>query len=158
VPWVPPHALRRNICSPQESQTIANCFFGQQDCQTKVTAECHQCAISATNAPQSSAIIVDPATMAPALNVEGCVAGLQGDITPNGCGAKLAQMYSCEETSCGTCQNDDDWGVCADAADQATCATSVSAASCATPYLDTCIAGATDIDVAANLIRIFCGP
>jgi len=159
TPWQQPHALRRNVCSPQEATSIVKCLFQQQDCQAQVSAACHACSVSSPADPYAGALIVSKQGETPAINVEGCIAALSGDISANGCGPKYVARFECEANACEHCVQDEQAFVaCADQADRSVCAAQAAAATCADPYLATCFNGENYLEVAFNLIKIFCGP
>lgn len=158
--WIPPHALHRNVCTPQEAAAIVSCFVENQNCQVLVSSACHQCAVSGDTTPYSSALIVHdqkPGT-APELNIEGCVGAVAGDPSATGCGPKLAAKYQCAAASCAGCTDATGFKTCSASADTTTCATSNTAAQCAAPYMAQCVQGASELDVAFNLVKTFCGP
>jgi hypothetical protein len=159
TPWIPPHALRRNVCTPQEATSIVKCMFQQQDCQAQVSAACHACSVTSMSDPYSGALVVSQQGQPPSINVEGCIAALAGDTSAAGCGPKYVARFDCEANACSQCQQDEQAFVaCADQADRTVCATQTAAAQCAEPYLNTCFNGQSYLEVAFNLIKIFCGP
>lgn len=158
--WKAPHALHRNVCTPQEAAAIVSCFVQNQNCYVPVSSACHQCAVSGDSTAYSSALIVHDQnpSLAPELNVEGCVGALAGDTSANGCGPKLAAKYQCEAASCTGCADATSYQTCATSADNSTCATANTAAACAAPYVGQCVQGTTELEVAYNLVKVFCGP
>lgn len=158
--WKPPHALRRNVCTPQEAAAIVQCFVQKQNCQVLVSSACHQCAVSGDTTPYSSALIVHDQNpgQAPELNIEGCVAAAAGDPSATGCGPKLQAKYTCAASACTGCTDPTGYQTCAQQADTTVCATQNQAAQCAAPYIGQCVQGTTELEVAFNLVKVFCGP
>ena len=158
VQWRPPHAAHMQSCTAQEAQLLAGCFFGNQGCDQQISALCHQCAVSSAAASSTyGAIIVDEGgKREPEPNVEGCVAVATGDMTANGCGARLRAKFGCESQACQSC-DDTNRDACIRAADTGVCAAySQPAASCMGSFT-TCIGSATtSAQVALNLIQLFC--
>lgn len=160
IMWKAPHALHRNVCTPQEAAAIVSCFVQNQNCNVLVSSACHQCAVSGDATPFSSALIVHDQnpSLAPELNVEGCVGEMAGDGSANGCGPKLAAKYQCEQSSCAGCTDATSYQSCAAQSDTGSCATANTTAQCAAPYLGQCVQGTTELEVAYNLVKVFCGP
>ena len=156
--WKAPLGIRRNVCTPTDAANIVSCFMNKQNCTVPVSAACHQCAVSAETSAYAAALIINATGQVSELNVEGCVAGLTNDLTATGCGPKLAARFECAEQACTTCQDPAQRNSCLQAADTSACAAQNQAAACATPVLDQCIQGATQVDVAINLVKVFCGP
>ncbi len=157
--WIPPHALHRNVCTPQEAAAIVSCFVQNQNCQVLVSSACHQCAVSGDNTPYSSALIVHQTPgVAPELNIEGCVGAVSKDPSATGCGPKLAAKYACAASACAGCKDAAGFQTCSTQADTTSCATQSAAAQCAAPYLAQCVQGTTELEVAFNLVKTFCGP
>lgn len=158
--WIPPHALHRNVCTPQEAAAIVSCFVQNQNCDVLVSSACHQCAVSGDTTGYSSALIIHDQnpSRGPELNVEGCVAAMSGDPSATGCGPKLVAKYACEAAACSTCADPTSAQQCAAQSDTTTCATQNTAAQCAGPYMSQCVQGTTDLEVAFNLVKTFCGP
>lgn len=156
--WKQPHALRLNVCTAQEAAAIVQCFISKQNCDALVTQACHACAVSGDATPYASALIVNAQGQPAELNVEGCVANMTGDPSANGCGPKLAARFECANQACTACTDETQRQSCLSQADTGVCATTATNASCATPYLTQCVQGTTELDVAYNLVRLFCGP
>jgi hypothetical protein len=158
--WIPPHALHRNVCTPQEAAAIVSCFVENQNCQVLVSSACHQCAVSGDTTPYSSALILHDQNpgKAPELNIEGCVGAVAGDPSAAGCGPRLAAKYSCSASSCGGCADPTGFQTCSAQADTSVCATANANAQCAAPYMSQCVQGSTELEVAFNLVKVFCGP
>jgi hypothetical protein len=147
-----------NVCTPQEATALAQCFITQQNCQAPINPACHACAMSGEASPYSSALLFNAANQPSELNVEGCVAALSGDTSATGCGPKLQARFACAGNACTACTDEAQRTTCLQQADTTTCSTVNQAAACATPYLPQCVQGNTELEVAFNLVRIFCGP
>jgi hypothetical protein len=157
VKWRPPHALSQHLCTQQEANILASCFFANQGCDEQVTALCHQCAVSSAEASSTyGAIIVDESGQHdPEPNVEGCVAARSGDVSASGCGARLRSMFGCESQACAEC-DDANHAACTQAADTGVCATYAQAATRCSSQRDQCSQGSSPQEVAYSLIQLFC--
>ncbi len=157
VQWRPPHAPHMKVCTAQEASLLASCFFGNQGCDQTVSTVCHNCAVSsAASSSTYGAIIVDESGAREAEpNVEGCVAIATGDVSANGCGARLRSKFGCESQACSTCGANDS-AQCVRAAGTGVCAAYSQAATSCMGSLAQCIKGTTPAAVALNLIQLFC--
>jgi hypothetical protein len=159
IKWIPPHALHGNVCTPQDAAAIASCFVQAQSCEVLVSATCHGCAVSGDSSASSAALIVhDQSGNTDELNIAGCVGALSGDPSASGCGAKLAARDACITSACTACTDSASLSSCATRAATTVCAAANADAQCAAPYLPQCNQGTTELEVAFNLVRVFCGP
>jgi len=158
--WIPPHALHSNLCTAQDAAAITSCFVQGQGCDVVVSATCRACAVSGDTAQYSSALIVhDQSSARPlALNIAGCVGAVSGDLSAGGCGAKLAAKEACTASSCAGCTDPIEFQSCAAQAEASVCAAANAGAQCAAPYMAQCVQGTTELEVAFNLVTLFCGP
>jgi hypothetical protein len=157
-PWQPPHALHLGVCSAREAAAIASCFVDAQNCDVPVSAACHGCAVSGAESAEAGPLRSELQGQPGGLNVPGCVAQLDGDPSADGCGPKLQAYLVCVDEACAACMDPDLLSGCEREADASTCSAAADAAACARPYLAQCEVGATDLEVAFELIAIFCGP
>lgn len=158
--WIPPHVLHSNVCTPQEVAAIVSCFVQGQSCNVAVSIACHSCAVSGDTTPYASAVIVHDRSSGktPELNIAGCVGAASGDPSVSGCGAKLAAKDACIAASCARCTDQAGLQHCSTQAGTTVCATENAGAQCAAPYLAQCVQGTTQLEVAFNLVKVFCGP
>jgi hypothetical protein len=156
-PWQPPHALHLGVCTVQDAAAIANCFVDAQNCDVPVSADCHACAVSGAESVEAGPLRSELQGQPGGLNVPGCVAQLDGDPSADGCGPKLQAYLVCVEEACAACTDPDLLPGCEREAEASTCSAETDAAACATPYLAECEVGATDLEIAFELIAIFCG-
>lgn len=160
VAWIPPHALHGNVCTPQDAAAIVSCLVQHQSCDAPVSAACHACAVSGDTTPYSSALIVHDQSSGKALelNIAGCVGAASGDPSLAGCGPKLAAMEACTASACAGCTDPTGSQHCTTLAATSVCATANAGAQCAAPYMAQCVQGTTELEVAFNLVKVFCGP
>jgi hypothetical protein len=158
--WVPPHPLHGNVCSPQDGAAIVSCLLLGQSCNVPVSLACHVCAVSGDTSATSAALIVhDPGSgKAAELNIAGCVGAASGDPSSAGCGARLAVKEWCFASACAACPDPASSQACTSQAAAGVCATANAEAQCAAPYLAECVQGTTQLEIAFNLVKVFCGP
>jgi hypothetical protein len=157
-PWKEPHPLHQNVCSPSDAAAIANCFVAGQSCDQPVLVTCFQCAKSGLASPYASPLLSDAQGKPAGLNVAGCVGLLAGDGSANGCGPKLEAKVACTSEACAACADEASTKACAGAAATGVCAAQAAAAQCADPYLAECRKGESVLEIAFNLVALFCGP
>lgn len=158
VLWRPPHQRMQGACTQQEAQAIATCFFNNQNCEQQVTAQCHNCAVSSPTASSTyGAIIVDETGQRePEVNVEGCVAAITGDTSASGCGGRLKATYACESAACAQCTDTTQLAQCQQQAAAGPCAQYAQASSQCDSTAAQCLQGGSEVQVAYNLIQMFC--
>lgn len=164
TPWITPQPLHRNLCNLSQAQIIVECLFTSapsvQQCDqffgSYVNDACISCAISSPVSQKAGPIIDTGSTYY--TNTPGCIAGLSGDGSAAGCGAKYSTLLDCEEAACAHCKSDQEWFECAAAADTGACLTYSNDASCRTTYATTCLAAKTYVQEALDLVKLFCMP
>lgn len=172
-PYRPSKPLHGRACSDAQSQGIVTCYLmpdqaqGQQ-CQQFLkdpqNTACITCAVSTPNDPQLGPLLYSQQSGAAAFNLTGCVGGLTGDATGQGCGGRYAQASQCTSASC-ECASDKFFGDCVATARQTTCAKYYREAACAAQAIPACEGqGATfwigpgALTRAYELVKLFCGP
>lgn len=158
--WVPPNPLKHPVCSAQEAQVVAACFtLGGQYCNqlSAVNPNCVTCAVSSAGSPTYGALVQYDQYHAAAPNIAGCISALTGNISNTSCGAAWLAEDDCEYASCAHCAQQD-YAACTAAAATTTCAQTAAAAACAQQALGICVRGSSDVDIAINMIGLFCMP
>lgn len=175
--WKAPKPIHSSACTQANAQMVVDCSFdssmNQTTCDTflnnTVNAACVQCVLTDKTATTYGPVIMDGSVGS--LNIAGCVAALSGNTMSSGCGAKFQALQQCRDASCANCpdpsssqQAFDDFQQCGIDAEGTECASYVTASSCIDALIDTggsanaCAAGATFLDNARTIAKIFCAP
>jgi hypothetical protein len=178
--WTPPTALHQNQCSSEQIETLVDCVYDrpghdQAACDAffaaPANASCVACGYTKTTAAALGPILSNDTSVQ--VNYAGCVARLEGDITANGCGAKLQASQLCLDEACvAACpvpDNDDGTAFaaflkCNDDAAKTVCKTFFDPTTCATPLTtdggvaSACLPNTQDFgERAADYVTLFCG-
>jgi len=139
--WAPPRAFMPGACTPDQIASEAKCntalsSFDLSACaafeRNIANVSCLKCLFSNVDDASHGPIVIhsDGRWF---LNIEGCIALIDGDTTATGCGAKYAAEQDCRDAACANCSSasgfDACWRdagrtVCKAFADEAICAQS----------------------------------
>jgi hypothetical protein len=158
--WRPPNQLRRQLCNQAEATNMVNCYVSGAvaACDQQVTAGCHDCVVSEINDATWGPLIYDSVRKNIEHNVEGCVAAMSGDISTNGCGARMRIAEQCKAQACAGCTNPAQLPNCKQAAGTTgVCAQYENAAKlCSQQFLGTCRPTMDPVQLGLVLVRAFC--
>ena len=171
--WKPPAAFSHGPCTDAQISALVGCLSDLPDrgtCETffssdPVQTNCLACAITDKSASAYGPLVKDGNVVS--MNLAGCVARVEGNITATGCGAKMQAAEQCVQAACvRNCPvAKDDAGALArlktcetSAADARGCATLAAAAtSCSTAIFgDGGVAAECAGDV-ISMVTLFCG-
>ncbi len=178
--WKAPSGFNQKLCTPEQVKLLADCVWshpGRDDaaCKTffnsSANKACVGCGYTSTSSAKLGAIVSNNTSVA--VNYAGCVAQKLGDVTANGCGAKVQAAALCRDEACvDACPvPDDDTGKafeaflkCQDDAATSVCQSYADAAACADDALSDggvaadCNPDTTDFgERAAIYVELFCG-
>jgi hypothetical protein len=107
--WQPPEAWKQNLCTttqiggfyaacltPPISKTTCDAFV-------QANANCAPCLQSQETDPTASAVVWHEQMRYWTVNVAGCIAQADGDVSATGCGAAYAAAIACRQASCNAC-------------------------------------------------------
>lgn len=105
--WKPPSGLHQKKCTPAQVATFATCVYNHTGRDAKVcdafdadaaNADCLACAKTNTSGTTLGAIVTNGTSVS--ANNPGCIALVSGDLSANGCGAKVQAALLCEDAAC----------------------------------------------------------
>jgi hypothetical protein len=168
--WRPPSPFQAK-CSAVQIHDLIACYFGAKDqppncsaiSMAGANADCKGCLF--TSSIVAGPLIVDGNTAH--LNVAGCIATFDGDVSPQSCAAKYKAATDCALLACATtCPGDDAASVqaradCAKSSLESVCKTYATQAACSDDLLNgkaaPCATRDTFIESAMALGALFCG-
>jgi len=177
--WIEPVGLYQNKCTLQQIGLLATCVWDdpardQGACDAffaaPANAACVACGYTKTTEPKLGAIVSNNTSVQ--ANYPGCIALVTGDVTSNGCGAKVQAKELCLDKACvancpvpdGNQAAFDAFKKCQDDAAAGACATYANAAKCADPFLAPGGTATVCAPVVANFgdrvehyLKLFCG-
>jgi hypothetical protein len=175
--WAAPTGMHQNKCTPEQMETFADCAYGhtgydQAKCTAfnaaQANAECIACA-APTGSKSGAVVTTGGATN---VNYAGCVALFTGELTAEGCGAKIQAAEQCRAASCdevcpvigGDNEQYTAYAKCLEKAWKITCDAFASATSCAADLIKgtgvaaPCYPNTTDFGVRVRpYVDLFCG-
>jgi hypothetical protein len=168
--WVPPATPTPGACSPDQLATelelcVATATYDQAACDAfridRANTACLSCIFTPTSESTFGAVSVD-ANNFWQTNLGGCIAEVDGDATPNGCGAKEQAYDDCLSTvceaSCWVGQPAAVFDSCQARAKAGDCQVYLNAAVCArAPKYAECLAYATFPAYFNGISNLFCG-
>ncbi len=174
--WKPPAPLHSGKCSAAQAEALM-CLFDaaadQSTCDALVNDPandgCFQCIYTSSSGPKLGPVIIT--ANFGSLNTAGCIAGVTGNTTATGCGAKLQASEQCADEACAGCAIDGfdensiyEYQACTEQAATTVCSEFTDDAACAEALLDTdggasvCGSGNDFLERAIVLAKLFCGP
>jgi hypothetical protein len=168
--WVPPATPTPGACSAGQLATelklcVATATYDQAACDAfridRANTACLSCIFTPTSESTFGAVSVD-ANNFWQTNLGGCIAEVDGDATPNGCGAKEQAYDDCLsaacEANCWVGQPAAVFDSCQAQAKAGDCQVYLNAAVCArAPKYAECLAYATFPDYFSGISNLFCG-
>jgi hypothetical protein len=113
--FVPPGPIYRGVCTAAQVDDVATvCSDGQAStpCPPSNPDACSECLVSHDNAAQYGAFVRFTTPAIVQTNPGGCIAGLLGDTSSTGCGAKVQAISLCQIEACKHCPNLSSFGAC----------------------------------------------
>ena len=162
--WKPPKAPVPHACTEaQIMEDIAKCWgdTADPDCDVferdPANGVCLECIYSIEDDPRHGAVVFLNSRRVRA-NEAGCISLVDGDDSPNGCGAKLQASQQCSAASCAQCSaNRDAYNDCWDQTFSSTCVFVHTDAVCwRRPIYAVCTRYNTFQESFAAMARIFC--
>lgn len=173
--WAPPTKFYQGKCTDKQISDLLSCYFDEKgkppNCAQlsadTANGDCTACLFTAEVVLQAGPLVVDGSSAR--LNVPGCIATLEGNVSSESCGAKYKAATDCAFAACDeSCPGDDEAAVaarsaCVDESLTTVCKTYATAAECADDLLGSggkaaaCAAGGTFFESATVLAKLFCG-
>ncbi len=101
-PWAPPTPLHQGACTAMELQTFGWCLQ-YNFCGGSGSPSCDACLQTDLGAAAYGPVVATQGNVIVELNVGGCVATFDGDMTATGCGAQLDVADACFRAECRQC-------------------------------------------------------
>jgi len=107
-PFVPPNQPQSTCTTTQIQALYDDCSIGTAAaCDAfygdPANLPCIRCMISNSTDPSWGAVVRFASTATTQANVAGCIALVDGDAGPDGCGAAYQAFIECRQDSCGVC-------------------------------------------------------
>jgi hypothetical protein len=162
--WKPPKAPASHLCTEaQIMEDIAKCWGDTPDPDCDVferdpaNGACLECIYSIEDDPSYGAVVFLNSRRVRA-NEAGCISLVDGDDSPDGCGAKYQALLQCSAASCAGCSaNSDEYSDCWNRTFSSTCVFFQTDAVCwRKPIYSICTRYNTFQESFAAMARIFC--
>jgi hypothetical protein len=163
--WAPPRPFMPGACTSEQIAAQARCnrsfdVFDESACnafqRSTANVTCRKCLLSYTADPTHGPVVIH-ADYRWFVNIEGCVALIDGDTSQEGCGARYDAANACREAACANCPGGSAFTACWREAGESVCKPYVDNALCAqSPVFGPCLDYDTYEELYYALSALFC--
>ena len=170
--WTPPTKFHQGKCVDKQIRELVACYFdapGKPSNCPEILKEqdCTACLFTSSVLAQAGPLVIEGKSAR--LNVPGCIATFEGDVSDKSCGAKYKAAADCALAACAdNCPGEDAAAVaartaCAKQSLTTVCKSFADAAACSDDLLASdgkaaaCAAGNDFVESAVVLGKLFCG-